>query len=153
MKRALTMVVMAATATVLSGWVGASASSSGAHRHEIGVRIAVTSAFFVDNDPSGASGGDLFGSTGDMRRHGRKIGTYSSACTAVSASAGQCQATLAWKRGGRLQLSGHFELGKHRNRLAIVGGTGRFRGAGGDAVIQDVNQQGNVQHVGLTLLR
>ena len=118
------------------------------------MRLVATNGYFVDNAPSGQSGGDLFGSAGELRRHGRKIGRASSACTLVPPIGGQCQVTLIMRRGGRIQLAGTVGFPANtRNRVAIVGGTGKFRRARGDAILNAVNQQGSIQRVRLTILR
>jgi dirigent-like protein len=118
------------------------------------MRLVATNGYFVDNDPSGPSGGDLFGSAGDLRRHGHKIGRASSACTLVPPVGAQCQVTLIRRRGGRIQLAGDVRFpATTRNRLAIVGGTGKFRRVRGDAIFQSLNDQGSVQRLHLTILR
>jgi hypothetical protein len=152
-RRAAALVAVAATAAALMGWVGASASP-GDHRQERNMRIVVIDSFFVDNDPSGASGGDLFGSSGNLRHSGNRVGKFSSACTLSPPVGGQCQATLIWRNRGSIQLAGNIRIqGGDRNRLAIVGGTGRFRSARGDATVQAVDNQGAIQRLRLTILR
>jgi hypothetical protein len=147
------MVTAVAMLAGLAGWAPATSAKS-AHRQVINLRIVATSSFYVDNDPSGQSGGDLFGSEGDVRRRGHKIGTYSSACTASSAAVGQCQATLTWRSGDALQLGGEVHLDQPQNRIAVVGGTGRFRRARGDAVITSQGGgQSPSQRVRLTIIR
>jgi hypothetical protein len=47
--------------------LAASASAANVHKHVRYVKLVVEQGFFVDNDPSGQSGGDLFGSTGVLR--------------------------------------------------------------------------------------
>jgi len=58
-------------------------------------------------------------------------------------------------RGRRFGLRDdeHFRIQAEHNRLAIVGGTGKFRNAGGDATLQAVGDQGSIQRVHLTILR
>jgi hypothetical protein len=147
------MVAVAATTAAVLGLAGASASPTGDHRQERNVRLVVTDSFFVDNDPSDVSGGDLVGSSGKMR-HGRSgVGKYSSACTLSPPVGGQCQVTLIWRNRDRIQLAGNFRIQAEHNRLAIVGGTGKFRNAGGDATLQAVGDQGSIQRVHLTILR
>ena len=146
-----TIVGAVALITAISGFAGA--TSSAKRGQVLGVRIVATDSFFVDNDPSGNSGGDLFGSTGDLRRRGQKVGNYSSACTASSAAGGQCQVTFVLGGGGRLQLAGTFYLQRTQNRISIVGGTGKFRRARGDAILRVVGGQGAIQHARLTILR
>lgn len=152
MRKALTAIVAAGIAAALMGWVGASASPS-EHRQERTARLIVGDGYFVDNDPSGQSGGDLFGASGEIRRHGYRVGKWSSACILSPPVGGQCQLTLIWRRGGRIQLAGNIGIQSERNRLAIVGGTRRFRKARGDATLRALGNQGAVQRIHLTILR
>jgi hypothetical protein len=146
------LLAVAATAA-LFGLVGASASTTSHHRQERNVRLVVANGYSVDNDPSGQSGGDLFGASGDLRGPGHRAGKWSSACTLSPPVGGQCQVTLIWDYRDRIQLAGNFRLQAEHNRLAIVGGTGKFRRVQGVATIQAANDQGTVQHVHLTILR
>ena len=154
MRKAVALVAAAAIAVAVLSWVGASASSKSGHRQVLTMRLVATNGYFVDNDPSGQSGGDLFGSAGELRRHGHKIGRASSACTLVPPVGGQCQVTLIRRRGGRIQLAGNVRFpAATRNRVAIVGGTGKFRRARGDATFDALNQEGSIQRLRLTVLR
>jgi hypothetical protein len=150
-KKGLTLTAVAVLAG-LAGWVP-DASAKGAHRQVINLRIVATSSFYVDNGPSGQSGGDLFGSEGDVHRKGRRIGSFSSACTASSATVGQCQATISWRSGDNLQLEGAFHLDQLENHLAIVGGTGRFRAARGEGVVTRTDPQSPSERMRLTIIR
>lgn len=116
------------------------------------MRLVVLDSYFVDNDPSGQSGGDLFGSSGELRRRGNRVGKYASACTNSPPVGAQCQATLILRRG-RIQLAGNYRTQGDYNRVAIVGGTNKFRGVRGDATIQTLDDQGSVQRLHLTILR
>jgi hypothetical protein len=117
------------------------------------VRIVVESGFYVDNDPSGNSGGDLFGSTGRLMHNGVKVGTFSSACTSSSAEVGQCQATFVWNNGDRIQAAGEIRVQEEKNRLSITGGTGKYKQARGDANLTRLDENGQVQRVRLRILR
>jgi hypothetical protein len=112
-----------------------------------------TSGFYVDNDPSGPSGGDLFGATGNLTHNGTKVGTFSDTCTASSAEQGECDATFLWNSGDRLQLAGEFRTQEVKNHLSIVGGTGKYRKARGDATLTRLDDQGSVQRTRLRILR
>ncbi len=152
MRRAVALVAMAAALAALWGWVGASASPKAGHRNERNMRLVAIDGFFVDNDPSGQSGGDLFGSAGNLRHGGVTLGKHSSACTLAPPVGAQCQATLILRRG-RIQLAGNLRIQGDSNRLAIVGGTAEFRGVRGDVILRPVDDQGSVQHLHLTILR
>ncbi len=95
----------------------------------------------------------MFGSSGELRRRGSKRGKFSSACTLSPPVGGQCQATLILRARDRIQLAGNIRLNGDFNRLSIVGGTGRFRDAGGDATLRPVDAQGQIQKIELTILR
>jgi hypothetical protein len=150
-RRAAALVGVAVALAGLLNWVGASASSTDSHRRERNLRLVVTNGYFVDNDPSGQSGGDLFGSTAQLRHGGRRVGKASDACTLVPPVGGQCQVTLILSRG-HIQLAGNVGLQGGKYRVAIVGGTNKFRGVRGDVTIQPVDDQGQVQHLHLTIL-
>jgi hypothetical protein len=152
-RKALALVAIAATTAALLGWVGASAAPTSGHREVIILRLVASDGYSVDNDPSGASGGDLFGAAGELRRHGRKVGRFSSACTLAPPVGGQCQLTLILRHQGGVQLAGNVRPQGTHNRVAIVGGTGKFRGARGDTTLDALNGQGNLQRVRLTILR
>ena len=152
MRKEAALVAVAATAA-LFGLVAASASPKTSPREERTVRLVVGDGYFVDNNSSGQSGGDLFGSSGQLRHRGQKVGKYSSACTLAPPVGAQCQSTLIWRHRGGIQLAGNFRLQAVENRLAIVGGTGEFRRARGVATIQAADDDGSVQRVHLTILR
>ena len=116
------------------------------------VRLVATNGYFVDNDPSGNSGGDLFGSSGDLRRQGARVGRFTSVCTLVPPG-GQCQASLSLRGRGGVQIAGNIRLQGQHSRVAIVGGTGSFRTARGEATLDALNAQGSVQRVRLTIRR
>jgi hypothetical protein len=149
-KKVLTTLALAAAATVL---LPAGASAAKVHKQIRYVKLVVQQGYFVDNDPSGQSGGDLFGSTGVLRRHSRETGRFSSACTASSAEAAQCTATLIWNSGDRIQLAGEIHVQEDQNHLAIVGGAKRYKQARGDATLTRVDDQGQVQRIRLRILR
>jgi len=152
-RRALAVVAVAVSAAAVLSWVGASASTSRGHRQVILVRVVATNGYSVDNDPSGSSGGDLFGAAGELRHHGQKVGRFTSACTLAPPVGAQCQATFGLRHQGGVQLSGNIRIQGAHNRIAIVGGTGKFRGATGQATLDALSGQGSVQRARLTILR
>jgi hypothetical protein len=151
-RKAVALILVAGTSAALFGLVGASASTTGDHRQERTVRLVVIDGYFVDNDPSGQSGGDLFGASGELRRRGHRPGKWSSACTLSPPVGGQCQATLILRGRDRIQLAGNIRIQGDFNRLSIVGGTGKFRDVGGDATLQTLDDP-QVQQLDLTILR
>jgi len=150
MKKVLTLVAVAVAAT---GLLAASAPAAKVHKHVRYVKLHVEQGFFVDNDPSGQSGGDLFGSTGVLRHHSHQVGTFSATCTSSSEEEGQCNVTFVWNRGDRLQLAGEIRMQGGQSFLAIVGGTGKYKQARGDATVTPVDDAGQVQRIKLRILR
>jgi hypothetical protein len=144
---------LAALVVGLLALTASSASAAKVHKHVRYVKLVVEQGFFVDNDPSGQSGGDLFGSTGVLRHHSRQVGTFSAACTSSSAEGGQCNVTFVWNSGDRLQLAGEIGMQGGQSRVAIVGGTGKYKQARGDATVTPVDAQGQVQRIKLRILR
>ena len=107
-RRALTLV---SATTALIALLSLAVASASAQRQVLTLKLVATNTYNVHNEPSGGSGGDLFGSWGDMRRRGHRLGTYSSACTASSAVTAQCAATLVFSGGtDRLQLAGQLSF-------------------------------------------
>ena len=152
MRRAAALVAVGVALVGLSNWVFASASPIDNHHRERNLRLVVTKGYFVDNDPSGQSGGDLFGSSAKLRHGGDRVGKASAACTLVPPVGGQCQLTLILSRG-RIQLAGNVGLQGGTYRVAIVGGTNKFRGVRGDVTVEPLDDQGQVQQLKLTIVR
>jgi hypothetical protein len=152
-RKAMALVAIAATTAAVVGWVGASASPSNGQREVITMRLVVADGYSVDNDLTGASGGDLFGSAGELRRDGSSIGRFSSACQLAPPVGAQCQGTLALQGQGGVQIAGNVRFDNPHNRMAIVGGTGRFGDAGGQLELDTLEGAGTVQRLRLTILR
>jgi hypothetical protein len=152
-RKTVALILVAGTSAALFGWAGASASPTDGDRQTKNARMVVTNGWSVDNDPSGQSGGDLFGASGELRRRGHRTGKWSSACTLSPPVGGQCQATLILRPRDRIQLAGNIRIQGDFNRLSIVGGTGKFRDVEGDATLRPGDDQGQVQRIHLTILR
>jgi hypothetical protein len=121
-------------------------------REKANVRIIVTESYYLPSgQPNGA--GDLFGSSGELRQAGERIGRFASACQGVPSAGGQCQATFIWQGRGRIQIAGNVNTSAEQNRLAIVGGTGDFRRADGTALVRPLDEQSQRQSVRLLILR
>ena len=145
-------VALAVAAVGLLALTGASASGAAVHRQVRYVRTRATDGWYVDNNASGPSGGDLFGSTGDLTHNSHTVGTFSGACTASSAEQAQCDLTFLWNSGDRLQLAGEIRVQEVTNHVSIVGGTGRYKRDRGDATLTRLDNQGSVQRVRLRIL-
>jgi hypothetical protein len=97
---------------------------------------------FIDAGVSGPSLGDYFVFNEILFKRGREVGTSGGVCTAVEGTAPydvvtfQCVVTLDLRKGqitlqGLIELQGEDDMGPFT--LAITGGTGAYRGAGGEA--------------------
>jgi hypothetical protein len=143
-----------AAAVLVAAFTSPVVTASGAlpSREKTMVRIVVTEGYYLPSgQPNGA--GDLFGSSGELRKAGKRIGRFASACQGVPSVGGQCQATFTWKRRGRIQIAGHVDTTGDKNRLSIVGGTGDFRRARGTALIRPLDEKSERQSVRLLILR
>jgi hypothetical protein len=155
MRKAMVLVAMAATAVAVGGLVNASAAPSDSRAEVITGRLVVGNGYNVDNGQPGPSGGDLFGSSGVLRRDGSDVGRFSSACQLSPPVGAQCQGTLSFQGEGGVQIAGNVVFENPHNRTAIVGGTGRFSDAGGYVELDTLDgpDPGTVQRLRLTILR
>jgi len=104
----------------------------------------------LDLGERGFSLGDRFVFTDNLFRHGRRVGTDHGECVATriqrQAASFQCTAT-AVLRGGQITAQGAVTFSEDSSapfRLAITGGTGRFRDAGGQAVVRETGPRTTV---------
>ena len=88
-----------------------------------------------------------------MKRDGKQVGRFASSCTAAATEAfkGQCTATVSLTSQGGLALSGVIAPNKP-GKMAIVGGTGRFKRAAGEAKLTPIGDGSRVRAT-LTILR
>jgi hypothetical protein len=104
---------------------------------------------FLDLGAPGPSLGDEFVFSETLSRRGRDVGESGGVCTATEVVPPydvitfHCVATLSLRRGqitlqGLVEVQGEEDPGPFT--VAITGGTGAFRGAGGEARIRDVNE-------------
>jgi hypothetical protein len=112
--------------------------------------VAVEDQFeFVDVGPTGASLGDYFVFSDILRRRGEEVGTSGGQCVIVAGTppyatfTAQCVATLDLERGqitlqGLVEFQGEGVMSPFT--VAITGGTGKYRGAGGEARIRPVGE-------------
>lgn len=138
-------------ALTLATFTGATATAFAADEN-FAVKLVATDGFYVDNDPEGPSGGDLFGSEGPLRDSGKQVGHFHAACVSTSATMnGQCNVTLALRNRGKIQLAGVIRQSQDHSRLTITGGRGDFRGADGYADVTKANEEGSRQRVELSI--
>lgn len=118
------------------------------------MRLVVAHGYSVDNDLAGPSGGDLLGSTGELRADGGGHRTFWSGCQLAPPVGAQCQGTLALQGQGGVQIAGNVGFDNPHNRVVIVGGTGRFSTAAGQVELDTLEGPGTgtVQRLRLTIL-
>jgi hypothetical protein len=103
---------------------------------------------FLDLGTPGPSLGDEFVFSEKLSRHGREVGVSGGVCTATQVVPPydvltfHCVATLSLRRGqitlqGLIEVQGENDPGPFT--VAITGGTGAYRGVGGEAVIRSVS--------------
>jgi allene oxide cyclase-like protein len=102
---------------------------------------------FVDIGDPGISLGDELVFSERLFRHGREVGMSGAVCTVVSGGptydivTNHCVGTLSLRNGqitlqGLIEVQGEDDPGPFT--VAITGGTGDYRGAGGEAVVRQV---------------
>jgi hypothetical protein len=119
--------------------VAASGSGKSAGSENLYLTLVSPNGFFVDNDPSGSSAGDLFGGAGPLKQGGKRVGRFVSSCiaTATKTVLGQCAATFSLNGRGDLELAGKVNPGAP-GPVAIVGGTGSLKRAAGDVQLRPI---------------
>jgi hypothetical protein len=144
-------VLTAALAIVVLGALTFGSAIAAAHgKHKRVLRVVATQNQFqpVDVAPAGPSLGDEFVFSETLTRHGREVGVSGVVCTATEVTPPyevttfHCVATLSLRRGqitlqGLVEIQGEGDMGPFT--VAITGGTGAYRGAGGEARIRDVS--------------
>lgn len=140
-RTALATMVVAAAAVLGS----ASAATAGKGKSE-SLRLVGTieQEEFVDVGAPGPSLGDQYIFSEILRANGREAGMSGGVCTTVAvvpyeAATLQCLATLSLRRGditlhGLVEIQGEDELVP--STVAITGGTGKYRGASGEARVR-----------------
>ena len=98
----------------------------------------------VDNGPSGPSAGDLLVFRNQLTRAGKALGSLEVACTFVKLEDDYACHGTAFLPRGQLTLSGALSLDRPTNVLPIVGGTGRYRRAGGTVTARQTGDDTNV---------
>lgn len=142
--------VVALLLAVVSLPAGAAPSSTNSSGDEDGVEVIRVTAItvqdtFLDLGEPGESLGDQSVFSQDLFRQGKKVGTGSVVCTLVRVEPGvsatvQCVGTARLPRG-QITVQGlvTFTDGPSRFRVAITGGTGRFRTAHGVAIVEEIS--------------
>ena len=90
----------------------------------------------VDGGPRGLSQGDSFVYRSDLLgADGKKVGRGGGECVSIRPAAGglgltNCDSALELD-GGQIAFTGLFDFTGERGSLPVIGGTGRYRAAGG----------------------
>jgi hypothetical protein len=135
---------------VLGALISSTAVATASGKHHGTLRIAATEnqSEFLDLGTAGPSLGDELVFSEKLFIHGRDVGESGVVCTITEIVAPydvlrfHCVATLSLRRGqitlqGLIEVQGEDDPGPFT--VAITGGTGAFRGAGGEAVVRDVS--------------
>lgn len=150
-KRAAVAAIVTLGALVLSsGTAVADGKGKDKHKGET-LRLVATElqSEFLDLGTPGPSLGDEIVFSEVLFHRGREVGTSGGVCVATevvppyTSITFHCVATLSLRRGqitlqGLVEIMGEDDPGPFT--VAITGGTGAFRGAGGEAVIRFVSE-------------
>lgn len=104
----------------------------------IHLRQQVVDGTNVDVDPPGESLGDQFISSSLLLQHGTRVGRMEATCTVTNLTPGAalCEAAMRLNEG-QIALMGRVPMdalmGLQPVKVAVVGGTGAYRNAGGFA--------------------
>jgi Allene oxide cyclase barrel like domain len=154
-KRAAVAAVVTLGMLVLSSGTAVADGRGKGKQREDTLRLVATTIQeeFVDLGAAGPTLGDMFVFSEVLRERGREVGTSGGVCTITEAVPPytvitfHCVATLSLRRGqitlqGLIEVQGEDDPGPFT--VAITGGTGRYRGASGEAVIRDVSDMRTV---------
>lgn len=146
---ALLATVVLATLVATSGV----AAAKGKGRHPLRIVATQIQSNFLDLGTPGPSLGDELVFSERLLRHHREVGESGVVCTVTGATPPydvltyQCIGTLKL-RSGQITLQGLIEVQGQDDPgpfvVAITGGTGKFDGAGGTAVVRDVSDTRSV---------
>ena len=99
-----------------------------------------TQTTFTDLNAKGASQGDTFAASNTLHMGGKAIGREDDWCTLLNAKRLRFECDITeFLHGGSVMAQGPFQVGTG-GRLAIVGGTGRYREARGQLTAVDLGQ-------------
>jgi hypothetical protein len=130
-----------------------SAMAHGKGNHTLRLTATETQSDFLDNGTAGPSLGDELIISETLFRNGREVGDSGIVCVVTRVTPPydvltlHCVATLRLHKGqitlqGLIDVQGEDDQGPFT--VAITGGTGAFRGAGGEAVIRDTGETTSV---------
>jgi hypothetical protein len=142
------IVAVVALGVLLFGSAVATADAN-AKKRTLRLEATQNQSEFVDVGAPGPSLGDQFVASETLFRRGEEVGTSGIVCTATEVVPPydvitfHCVATLDLERGqitlqGMIEVQGEDDSGPFT--VAITGGTGAYRGAGGEARIRNVSE-------------
>jgi hypothetical protein len=151
------MLAIVVLGLLMPGWAAAASNAKGKRV----LRIVATElqSEFLDLGTAGPSLGDELVFSERLSRRGRSVGVSGVVCTATQVEPPydslmfHCVGTLKLKRGqitlqGLIEVQGEDDPGPFT--VAITGGTGRYLGAGGKAVVRDVSPTRSVYKLRFT---
>jgi Allene oxide cyclase barrel like domain len=135
-------VLAATTATAVGLVLGVSPGAAGDHARVISLLSVEQGGNLVDVDQSGGRGptlGDQYIFTDGLyqwqgTRRGKRVGTTHGIATITSPTTAFFTGTMSLP-GGQIQGAGYFSFTAHVETIIVLGGTGRYRDAGGDVTI------------------
>ena len=141
----LTMLAVAALAVLT--WGTGVASAHGDDGKTLKLVAKELQFQYVDEAPPGPSLGDEIVFSEKLKKNGRHVGMSGVVCTITHATPPyevltfHCVGTLSLRRGqitlqGLIEVQGEDDTGPFT--VAITGGTGAYRGAGGEAEVREV---------------
>lgn len=143
-------------AAVTTVTINSAAADGGSHRHAVHFTVverALTDTT-ADTGPAGDSLGDVLAFANPLYNAGdtRVVGSDNGSCvrTAVGKSY-ECQWTNTLP-GGSVMVAGPF-LDAGDSTLAVIGGTGRYRGVSGEMLLHARNAAGSEYDFTFSLLR
>lgn len=143
--RRIAAVPVAALAATLVAVAVVNARDASTSRHSTTLRYVVRflPPAGVDNPPRGFSPGDNVIFAGEaLDRGNRRVGTHQGFCTVtIPGQALQCSSTTEIARRGQLVAEGNASPGG-AGTIAVVGGTGDFKGARGQRLLVERPRSG-----------
>jgi hypothetical protein len=131
----------AITATAMLGPAGAFAAPSQGRTTTIALVAHFTKASLVDAGDPGPSAGDQQVVAGTLTKGNAKAGRFGFICeflTTGAHAAEECSGTGSLS-GGTITVAGASRQSDTDHKWAVVGGTGAYRNATGQALIHDVD--------------
>ena len=133
MKRLHIVLALAAAAVSATGTVGTAGAATGSTIKLTG-RVSQVRVV-VDAKPKGRSAGDIASLSGVLFSGGKRIGRYGGTCIQLAGGNQQCSFTLGLPKG-QIALSAGYGPAMNTSAVAleaVIGGTGAYEGARGQA--------------------